>query len=88
MSDLKCTQYSTYDDDFDEHITPCPCPVCGGFLKWVGEKPICNKCGTELIAIPEKDEETGKEYEQGKICPISKPKNPRFKPREGKGEDK
>jgi len=38
------------------------------------DTPICNKCCVELLVIPEKDEETGEEMEQGKICPISKPK--------------
>ena len=67
--ELKCTEY-TYD--FPEELwRPCSCPVCGGFLKWDGDKPICNKCHAELIAIPYKDEETGEELSEGKICPIS-----------------
>lgn len=72
---LKCTEYCYYANP--EQFPPCQCPVCGGFLKWIGEKsdiPVCNKCGTELIIVPEKDEETGRILGCGKICPISLPK--------------
>jgi len=57
--------------------------MCGGFLKWLDPNPeddhaelipICTKCGAELIAIPELDEETKEPLPWGKICPISKPK--------------
>ena len=41
-------------------------------MAWNEMVPICNKCGTELIAIPEKEDE--EEMEWGKICPISLPK--------------
>jgi len=71
--ELKCTEYEMYAGD-DEAWYPCHCPVCGGFLKWKDEEPICTKCGTELIAIPERDEETNEVLEWGKICPISLPK--------------
>lgn len=78
MSELKCTRYIEYDDiDIEEaHLQPCHCPVCGGFLKWpdINKPPDCNKCGTELLVIPDKDDETNEELECGKICPISKPK--------------
>lgn len=69
-AELKCTRYMYFDSD-ESAIPPCQCPVCGGFLKWVNEKPICNKCGAELIVIPDHDEEDGTELETGKICPIS-----------------
>ena len=73
-TELKCTKYAIYDGD-DPNWYPCNCPVCGGFLKWEGDKPICNKCHVELLAIPEHDEETGEELDwAGKICPISMPK--------------
>lgn len=66
-----CTPYVINDYD-DEHFTPCKCPVCGGFLAWdeLGE-PICNKCGAELILVPEVDEETHKICDWGKICALS-----------------
>lgn len=71
---VKCSPY-TYNDGADERdLIPCKCPICGAFLKWQGQKPICNKCGTELLVIPDKDEETGQEMDFGKICPISNPK--------------
>jgi hypothetical protein len=38
-------------------------------LKWDNDVPICNKCGAELIAIP--DENCDREFETGKICPVS-----------------
>lgn len=69
---MKCSEYVRYD--YDERAYPCHCPICGAFLKWEGETPICNKCGTELIVISERDEETQKELGWGKICPISLPK--------------
>lgn len=74
LTELKCTDYAPCDDPL--LWRPCQCPVCAGFLKWIekdGELiPICNKCGTELIAIPDKVED--EELETGKICPISRPK--------------
>lgn len=73
MSELKCTRYDMSDYDEAKFI-PCQCPVCGGFLRWNGNVPICKKCGTELLMIPDHDEETGEQLEWGKICPISKPK--------------
>ena len=74
MTEIKCTEYVNYEYD-EENWYPCQCPVCAGFLTWKeseGEDepiPICNKCKTELIAIPYEDE-----IGYGKICPISKPK--------------
>ena len=68
--ELKCTEYVTYDYD-EPNWYPCNCPVCGGFLKWDGDQPICTKCGADLLAIPERDEDTGEEFGWGKICPIS-----------------
>lgn len=69
---MTCTKYEIGDwQDYYETYHPCHCPVCGGFLTWKGETPICNKCKTELMAFPNIDEETGKEEEFGKICPIS-----------------
>lgn len=77
-TELKCSEYEIYDGD-DTTWYPCHCPVCAGFLKWIVKDeewiPICNKCGTELIAIPDRDEETNEELGwSGKICPISLPK--------------
>jgi hypothetical protein len=73
--ELECTRYVEDDDEWP--YMPPKCPVCGGFLKWNNGNPICNKCGTDLLVIPDKDEETGEETEySGKICPISKPKKP------------
>ena len=71
--ELKCTEY-IYLDTEEWPVPPCKCPVCGGFLKWEGEDfsiPVCNKCHTELLMIPERDDETDEELEWGKICPIS-----------------
>lgn len=82
MSERKCTNYME-GDWVEEGLSPCHCPVCGGFLAWEDDHdsemneivvPVCNKCGTELIAIPEKDEETGEILSWGKICPISERK--------------
>ena len=70
MTELNCTEYVMYD--WDEPYTPCKCPMCGAFLKWDSKIMKCKKCGTSLIPIPDVDEETGKEEEWGKICPISK----------------
>lgn len=71
---MKCTGYDA-PVDWEEFMLrgPCHCPNCGGFLTWNEDIPICNKCKTELIKLPEIDEETGKEMEWGKICPISLP---------------
>lgn len=71
----KCTEFVEYEGDGSDWC-PCSCPVCGGFLKWqnIEDIPICNKCGTELLVIPEHDEETGEDLGCGKICPISLPK--------------
>jgi len=74
MSELKCTTYEECDDP--ELWRPCHCPVCAGFIKWIKKDrqliPVCNKCGSDLIAIPEVED--GEELEYGKICPISRPK--------------
>jgi tRNA(Ile2) C34 agmatinyltransferase TiaS len=72
---VKCTEYC-YLEDSNDPRNRCHCPTCKGFLSGdiPDDKPFkCRKCGTELILIPDKDEETGKELEWGKICPISKP---------------
>lgn len=75
MSQVKCTSYVEDDDDWP--YMPPKCPVCGGFLKWNNGNPKCNKCGADLLVIPDKDEETGEELDySGKICPISKAKIP------------
>ena len=72
---MSCTRYEMYGRNDVEHPTPCKCPVCGGFLKWNKENPICNKCKTELMIFPDIDEETGEEHDwAGKICPIEAPK--------------
>jgi hypothetical protein len=64
-----CSRYQEWDDSIG---TPCKCPVCGGFLAWdENGGPLCNKCGAELVKVPEVDEETGEEYDEGKICAIS-----------------
>jgi len=83
---MKCSSYVIGDwQDHMEYPRPCHCPSCGGFLKmerkWeTGElDPKCNKCKTELIMLPEVDEETGDELEWGKICPISHPHVPKEK---------
>jgi hypothetical protein len=67
MSEEKCTEYSSEGED----STPCQCPKCKGFLKWIwkegeGMQPVCNKCRTPLIAIPHKDSDDSCEW--GKIC--------------------
>ena len=71
---MKCSPY--FEEEYEPGFTPCRCPVCGGFLVWkkVEDIPLCNKCGTELIVLPEVDEETGEELSWGKICPISEVK--------------
>ncbi len=68
-----CTEYVDAEYDYDEPVSPCKCPVCGGFLKWKGEQPICNNCGVELVTIPNLDENND-EIETGKICPTGEPK--------------
>lgn len=74
-SELKCTKYWIEDcDDWGKNWRPLNCPVCAGFLKWNDGEPTCKKCGTELMVIPEVDEETGEELECGKVCPISERK--------------
>jgi len=70
--ELKCITYEMYDSN-DLDFKPCNCPMCGGFLKWNNGEPICNKCGTELLVIPER--ENGEDLGYGKICPISLPQN-------------
>jgi hypothetical protein len=49
--------------------------VCKGFLLQHLPDDIfrCKKCGTELITLPDHDEDSGEELEWGRICPISKP---------------
>lgn len=69
---MNCTEYTRVEYG-ELNFIPCQCPVCGGFLKWVNDEPICNKCRTELLIIPERDDD-GNEKPWGKICPISKPK--------------
>ena len=77
----KCTNY--VDGDWvEEGLSPCHCPVCGGFLAWEEDMdedcndiivPVCNKCKTELIALPYVED--GEVIEgMGKICPISERK--------------
>jgi len=72
---MKCTEYELreYNWIFDERPPPCHCPICGGFLKWDGDIPVCNKCHTELIMLPEIIDDV--EMEWGKICPISLPRS-------------
>lgn len=78
MLEKECSRYVEYEDD--ANCPPCNCPVCGGFLKWEWNKnredfdPKCNKCGAELIALPDHDEETKEELPFGRICPISERK--------------
>jgi hypothetical protein len=65
---MSCTEYSSESDS----STPCQCPVCKGWIKWVekdGElQPVCNKCHTPLITIP--DAESTEDCEWGKICAL------------------
>lgn len=68
---LECTLYIEYEFE-DPNWYPCQCPICKGFLKWENDKPKCNKCGAELLAIPDIDEETNEILTSGKICPLSK----------------
>ena len=74
---MTCTQYALGGGEGYENFTPCKCPVCGGFLKWEGDTPLCNKCHTELIMLPEIEDDI--EMDWGKICPISLPANSEFK---------
>ena len=64
----ECTTYSSDCDDG----TPCQCPVCKGWIKWVWiddeMTPVCNKCKTPLVTIPDAD--STEDYEWGKICAI------------------
>lgn len=74
MSELKCTGYETGWWDNDDYRSLCRCPLCKGWLprSFPTDKPFtCKKCGAELMAFPELDEESGEEEEWGKICPIS-----------------
>jgi hypothetical protein len=65
-----CTGYDENIDPQDGH--PCQCPVCGGWLAWdENGEPVCNKCGAELVKVPEVDEDTKETMECGKICAIS-----------------
>lgn len=70
---MRCVEYSMEPHEWGKHKTPCKCPICGGFLKWEGNIPICNKCRTELIMLPEVED--GFEMDWGKICPISLPQS-------------
>ena len=74
---MKCTEYALGDGFGYENFIPCKCPVCGGFVKWEGNIPICNKCHTELIMLPEVED--GFEMDWGKICSISLPQSSEFK---------
>jgi len=81
MTERKCTEYIE-GDWVEEGTHPCNCPVCGGWLAWeIGhddnlneiDVPVCNKCKTELIALPYFED--GECVEGiGKICPISERK--------------
>jgi tRNA(Ile2) C34 agmatinyltransferase TiaS len=71
----KCTPYSY--NNYDEHMTPCTCPVCGGFLKSdFDEKPFnCKKCGSELAAIEHSEsfkESDDYDFSEGKICVLER----------------
>jgi hypothetical protein len=72
----ECTEY--VEEDSDDRLSPCRCPVCMGFLTSnIFQDPlICKKCGSELAALPNIDEETGEEskYGDGKICVITRRK--------------
>lgn len=74
IKEVPCSEYC--EDDYGERHIPCKCPKCGGFLKWniVTDTPVCNKCGVELLVIPNIDEETGKVLAWGKICATGEPK--------------
>lgn len=67
--ELKCSYYRMYEPEDEGWSQPVSCPVCGGFLAWNDGEPKCNKCGAELLVIP--DREDGEELETGKVCPIS-----------------
>jgi hypothetical protein len=83
---VDCTEYSS-EGDLDSG--PCQCPVCKGWLKWVyneadGEyQPICNKCRTPLIKIP--DAEASEDCDWGKICALKPLEN---NPKEQQKEEK
>ena len=71
-----CTEYIE-DDCGDTHHIPCKCPVCAGWLAWdENGEPVCNKCGAELVKVPDVDEDTKETQEWGKICAISGRKHP------------
>jgi hypothetical protein len=66
---MKCSEYEFGEP---ETVSPCHCPICGGFLKIfsINDKFLkCKKCGAELIILPEVED--NEEQEHGKICPIS-----------------
>lgn len=72
---MECTKYVMDEPRYEENwMNLCRCPKCKGWLprEFPDDKPFkCKKCGTELMTFPEVDEETNKELEWGKICPIS-----------------
>ena len=71
MNELKCTGYVIDDADCIEQHAHCP--KCGSFLPYDFPTDIpfnCKKCETELICLPDHDEETHEELEWGRICPI------------------
>jgi uncharacterized protein YbaR (Trm112 family) len=71
-----CEEYCITEDP--DRLNPAHCPVCKGFLKWVekegeGLQPVCNKCHTPLVTIP--DSESTEDWEFGKICALKPLKN-------------
>lgn len=62
---MSCTKYQIGDwrEYYDSYPGGCHCPVCGGFLIWKNENPICNKCKTPLMIFPD-------DNEYGRICPL------------------
>ena len=69
----KCTGYIISNDA--DALNPAHCPKCKGFIKWIEKKgeglqPICNKCHTSLVLIPDKDSDD--DYECGRICILKK----------------
>lgn len=74
----ECTPYIT--GNYGEDLTPCKCPVCGGFLPSdIFQDPlICKRCGSMLKAfeVTEKFIESDNyQGEEGRICVLSKEHN-------------